>query len=241
MQFKLTFEKDKKKLVIFSLPQTNHYQTIQNQVCNPAADQLIKDKWRNCVGIFSLKNNKKIQIKFKSSSKVYSPKIDKRFSDLLEIIRKEYCHTLDYLTYGNPIDGLHSYKQALDEKITDCGGFSTYLAWRLKSKNILSRLVVGFLVKENLYTKLFSNFDFCGLNFEFLSMHAWLEVLLPNKIWVPLDPSIEWRRNKGLTKREGGLGYIPADRLVTSFGQNFKLKIENKIYQFDLLQKPIYL
>lgn len=241
MQFKLTFGKDKKKLVIFSLPQTNHYQTIQNQACIPAADQLIKDKWKNCVGVFSLKNNKKIQIKFKSSSRVYSPKIDKRFSAVLEIIRKEYCHTLDYLTYGNPVEGLHSYKQALDEKITDCGGFSTYLAWRLELKDISSRLVVGFLIKENLYSKLFSNFGFFSLNFEFLSMHAWLEVLLPNKIWMPLDPSIEWRRSKGLTKRGGGFGIIPADRLVTSFGQDFKIKMHDRIYRIDLLQNPVYL
>ncbi|GIW63360.1 MAG: hypothetical protein KatS3mg091_162 [Patescibacteria group bacterium] len=60
-------------------------------------------------------------------------------------------------------------------------------------------------------------------------MHAWLETQLPNKVWFPMDPSLEWKRKKGLTKRQGGFGYIPADRLVVSFGCDFDIKIGGKI------------
>ena len=160
---------------------------------------------------------------------------------LKKIIEKLYYFTLNYLTYGKPTKGLYSYRQALDEKITDCGGFASFLASLLHSLNIPTRLVVGFFLKNDLMTKLFSNFDFYILNFNSLKMHAWLEALLPDNSWLPLDPSIEWRRNKGLTKRKGGFGFIPDDRLVVSFGCDFRMKINGKIYQIDLIQNPVYI
>jgi len=161
-------------------------------------------------------------------------------TSLLMMIKSLYIYTLDNLIYGKPIDNLYSYDQALTEKITDCGGFSTLLLSLLQSVNIPARLVVGFLIKEeNTFQKVFRTFNFALLTFDFLSMHVWVEVLLPDSTWFPLDPAVEWRRNRGLTKRQGGFGIIPADRLVVSHGQDFIIPHSNNIYKVDLLQNPL--
>jgi transglutaminase-like putative cysteine protease len=161
-------------------------------------------------------------------------------TNLLTVVKKLYDFTLEYLTYGKPIDGLYPYSQALKEKTTDCGGFSTFLASLLQSQNIPSRLVVGFIIKKNIIKDLLNPFHVLRYTFHNLFMHAWLEVLLPDGSFFPLDPSIEWRRKKGKTQRQGGFGFIPADRLVTSYGCDFELNINGKNYKIDLLQKPIY-
>jgi len=161
-------------------------------------------------------------------------------TSLLMMIKSLYIYTLDNLIYGKPIDNLYSYDQALTEKITDCGGFSTLLLSLLQSVNIPARLVVGFLIKEeNTFQKVFRTFNFALLTFDFLSMHVWVEVLLPDSTWFPLDPAVEWRKNRGLTKRQGGFGIIPADRLVVSHGQDFIIPHSNNIYKVDLLQNPL--
>jgi transglutaminase-like putative cysteine protease len=175
-------------------------------------------------------------------------------TNLLTVVKKLYDFTLEYLTYGKPIDGLYPYSQALNEKITDCGGFSTFLASLLQSKNIPSRLVVGFLIKRRSFLKeILSIVNLPKLIFKFkklevrwltlgdLLIHAWLEILLPDGSFFPLDPSIEWRRKKGKTQRQGGFGFIPADRLVVSYGCDFDLNINGKNYKIDLLQKPIFI
>ena len=159
--------------------------------------------------------------------------------NLMNIINRFYRFTLDYLNYGKPIEGLYTYKQAMEERITDCGGFSTFLISFLNSINIPARLVVGYIIKINRWQNLIpSNYQ---LTINNLLIHSWLEVLLPDDTWFPLDPSIDWRRRRGLTERKGGFGYTPADRLVTSFGCDFKININNKNYQIDLLQNPVYL
>jgi len=159
--------------------------------------------------------------------------------NLLKLVKKLYDFTLDYLTYGKPIDGLYPYHQALKEKITDCGGFSTFLASLFESQNIPSRLVVGFLIKKNIIKNFLKTLQVTRYTFNDLFMHAWLEILLPNNQWFPLDPSIEWRRKKGLTKRQGGFGFIPDDRLVASYGCDFNLKINGRNYKINILQKPL--
>lgn len=158
---------------------------------------------------------------------------------LQRIASKLYDFTVKYLSYGKPIKGLYSYKQTLEDRTTDCGGFSTFLASLLQSLGIPSRLVVGYLINEDIFHKLFPNYF--QLTTKNLIMHAWLELILPDKQWFPLDPSIEWRRGKRLTKRKGGFGYIPADRIITSFGQDYKIDLDHKKYSADLLQDPIYL
>ncbi len=171
--------------------------------------------------------------------KQIAKKIVGQDTNLYQIIEKIYFYTLNHLAYANPIEGLYSYHQALEEKKTDCGGFSTFFISLCHSLNIPSRLVVGFLIKENILKKIFNMFHVLRYKFHSLTIHAWPEILLPDKNWLPLDPSIEWRRKKGLTKRKGGLGYLPADRLAVSFGCDFKIKMGKKNYQFDILQKPI--
>lgn len=167
-------------------------------------------------------------------------KIINKEKNLKKIIRKLYDFTLDYLTYGKPIEGLYSYKQAMNKKITDCGGFSTFLASLLHSLNIPTRLVVGFLIKKNFLKKILSMLNVRCLTLDDLSIHAWLESQLPNNLWFPMDPSIEWKRKKGLTQRQGGFGFIPADRLVVSFGCDFKIKTDKITKELDILQNPVY-
>jgi len=160
---------------------------------------------------------------------------------LNDVVNKLYYFSMNYLTYGKPIDGLYPYNQALKEKTTDCGGFSTFLASLLQSQGIPCRLVIGYLIKKNFLVNFFSAFDLSLLTFNSLFIHTWLELKLPDNSWFPLDPSVEWRRTKGLSRRQGGFGHIPADRLVVSYGEDFNLEINGKIYQIDLLQKPFSL
>lgn len=280
MKFLLKFKKNiKNNLLIFSLPQSNHYQKITNLQINSEKNyQIINEKkWENKIIIFKptqnlnqtiisfnhtpikikkqINKNLTINSYKKNIPKLYlapnrfinnqdpqiktlAKKIIGKEKNLYQIIKKLYDFTLDYLNYGKPTEGLYSYKQALTEKTTDCGGFSTFLASLLKSQNIPCRLVVGFIIKDNFLKRILNTFHVLRYTFHDLFMHAWLEVLLPDNSWFSLDPSIEWKRKKGLSKRQGGFGYIPADRLVISFGCDFDIKINEKNYKIDLLQKP---
>jgi len=282
-RFCLKFSENRGQLLVFSLPQTNHYQQISDVKINPPVSKIITDiQWGNKTLVFRLNDvQKNIIIQFKHHPRLinkiivknrqitdYQPRLSKfrfyfkpnlfvngqdphviRLSkkiigkeiNLNRIIKKLYDFSLDYLTYGKPIKGLYSYKQAMKERTTDCGGFSTFLASLLQSVNVPSRLVIGYLIKKNIIKKLNSMFHVPCYMLNDLIMHAWLEVLLPNQSWFPLDPAIEWRRINNQTKRQGGFGLIPADRLVTSFGCDFKIIIEENDFQIDLLQQPIYL
>ena len=256
----LSFQKKRGVYLVFSLPQTNYYQEIIDLATIPFKSYNLSG---NKVAIFYLNDvEKEVKIDFQTKLKPYSVFIDKNYkiSDYsrnvftssnrfingqdpeiikiankavgkeknLEIIIKNlYLFTRKYLTYGKPTEGLYSYKQAMEERITDCGGFSTFLASLLQSQNISSRLVVGYIVKPNFFQKLFP--EYLILNTKYLRIHAWLEVMLPDKKWFPIDPST------------GKFGVLPANRLVTSFGCDFNLKIDNNSYQIDLFQNPIYL
>lgn len=257
--------------VIFPLPQSNHYQEIDNlSFSSPLS--LTSDNWGNLIGIFEGKERKNIYFWYsprglelelpKFYLEDYSPKLLAYYSFLLkpnrftngkakEIsviirdwkeeknlriqIKKAYSFVQENLIYGKPTVGLYSFQQALKERITDCGGFSTLLISLLQGLGVPCRLVIGFILKKKRSIFL----RFFPLSFNSFLMHAWAEILLPDGCWFPLDPAMEWRRNHGLTKREGGFGIIPPDRLVVSFGQDFKIKIKRKIYQIDLLQYPI--
>jgi len=161
--------------------------------------------------------------------------------NILIIAQKLYQHTLKYLTYGSPILGLYSYSQALQKQTTDCGGFSTYLLSLFQSIGIPGRLVVGFVIKKSVRLNLSSFMNLLSLDFNSLLMHAWVEIRLPDKTWFPIDPSMEWRRVNGLTKRLGGFGVIADDRLVISYGEDIKVEIDKIKFTIDLLQHPIYL
>lgn len=175
------------------------------------------------------------QIKQQTKSILHNEK------NILIIAQKLYQHTLKNLTYGHPILGLYSYSQVLQNQITDCGGFSTYLLSLFQSIGIPGRLVVGFVIKKSVLSNLLSFINLRPLNFNSLLMHTWAEIQLPNKAWFPMDPAMEWRRTKGLTKRLGGFGVIPDDRLVISYGEDFKINIKEKEFILDIIQYPTYL
>lgn len=277
---RLLFEKKNKKYLVFSLPQTNHYQEINNLSLDQKLLKTVSDGWGNKVVCFSLSDVNNITLQFLYTPRLIVKTIQKNwvlrdyksgvYNTLIttpnlfingkdpkivklsqSLIKKEqnvsmaarifYDFVLNYLSYGNPIEGLYPYTQALKEKVTDCGGFSTLLLSLFQSIGIPGRLVVGFLLKENLTQKILSTFNLSLLTFNSFFIHAWCEILLPDNSWFPMDPSVEWRKKHNQSKRTGGFGEIPADRLVTSFGQNFKITIDDKKYMIDLLQLPVYL
>ncbi len=277
MNFYFKFKSDSK--IVFSLPQTNHYQEIANLKIFSLNTKIIKDSiWNNKILLINPnKENKETKIFFNLIPKIYQIDIDNNLTiddyqksnfkvinnqfingqnqhikslakkitgdekNLKRVIYKLYNFTLNYLTYGQPTEGLYTYYQGLKDKVTDCGGFATFLGSLCQYFNIPTRLVVGFLIKNNPIKNFFSNFKLVSLDFNDLLIHAWLEIKLPNKTWFSVDPSIEWRRNKKLTNRQGGFGYIPNDRLVVSFGCDFKIKINHQLKKIDLLQKPVFL
>lgn len=151
------------------------------------------------------------------------------------ILKVFYYETLKFLTYGNPIRGIYSYQDALFKRVTDCGGFSTFLGTLLLTQGIPCKLVVGYLYKLGKSYALKRALNL-SQGFESISMHAWLEVLEDDGSWFPVDPSIEWERINNKNERLGGFGIIPADRLVLSYGQNHKFKYKSKNYQFPILQ-----
>ncbi len=103
---------------------------------------------------------------------------------------------IEYLTYGNPIDGLYTAQEARDKRVVDCGGFDTLLQDELKKKDIESNVVAGFWSDGN--------------------MHAWLEIGT-----IPADPSMEYLRKHGRTRKSGMLGFVGSDRIAFSTGNPF--------------------
>jgi transglutaminase-like putative cysteine protease len=162
-------------------------------------------------------------------------------TNLYQLAQSLYRFTLNYLSYANPIEGLYRFDEALKKRRVDCGGFSTFYLSLLQSVGVPGRLVVGYMIKSNPVKKFLQLVNFSPFTFNNILIHAWVEILLPNGCWFPADPSIEWKRNKGLTKEKGGFGSIPGNRLVTSFGCDFRLKINNKVYNIDIYQSPKFL
>ncbi len=135
-----------------------------------------------------------------------------------------YNHVVSKLAYANPIRGLYAFHDALTLESVDCGGFSTLLISLLHARKIPARLVVGFFASKKSYD----------------SMHAWLEALLPNGTWMPLDPSQDhlFRRGRDRTK-SGRFGAIGSDHIVTSVGCDIPIPIRGVVHRIDLLQYPV--
>jgi len=247
--------------LIFSLPQTCHYQTISDLKI-PEGKILREAKWKNKIFTHTLNDVSwnKNKLSFKANLHPYTNHIDKKWTindysvkpeknrfingfdpkiiklvknvvgretNLAKVINELFIFTRKYLKYGKPIEGLYPYKQAMEERITDCGGYSTFLASLLAAVKIPSRLVVGYIVKPNLFQKIFPKYLI--LNTKYLHIHAWLEVMLPNDEWFPVDA------------QTAKFGALPANRLATSFGCDFEINIDNKKHVIDLLQNPIYI
>lgn len=138
--------------------------------------------------------------------------------------RKLYNFVLSYLEYKNPIMGLYSYEEAFEKRQVDCGGFCTLLASLLASVHISSSLAVGFLKT---------------VTPPYAAMHVWLEIHMKDGSIFPLDPSVDWRRRKGISRRWGGFGYIGSDRVVVSYGTDIFLTIHGKKMHFPIVQHPV--
>jgi transglutaminase-like putative cysteine protease len=269
--------------LVFSTPQTNHYQKISHLKIFPQKFNTKTDRWGNEIKIFTLNDVKQnliilsfdyqpqtinyqteIMEKFtlgdykrKSHRQYFQPnqfvngkdqriitlakKILKRNITLYQITQSLYLFTLDYLSYANPIEGLYRFDEALEKRKVDCGGFSTFYLSLLQAVGIPGRLVVGYLIKSNPAKDFLQLVNLSPFTFNNLLIHAWVEILLPNGCWFPADPAIEWKRNKGLTRQEGGFGIIPPNRLVVSYGCDFRLKLKNKVYNIDIYQNPKFL
>lgn len=129
-------------------------------------------------------------------------------------------YVVNNLQYGNPITGLYTTSDALNNDKVDCGGFDTLLASLYIAQKIPARIISGFFANEN------------------NQMHAWIEVFLPSKGWIAADPSIEKLSKEGRSKKRAELGNIPADRIALSLGQAFKLGLGGKVLKLDILQNP---
>lgn len=130
-------------------------------------------------------------------------------------------YVISSLTYGNPIDGLYTSQQAIDNDCVDCGGFDTLMIALLGAVGIPARLVSGFWLDG-------SKND----------MHAWLEILLPDETWVVADPSIENLRKHKRTRKQGALGLAGSDRLVVSVGSDLEVAIADQRITIPILQHP---
>ena len=153
-------------------------------------------------------------------------------------VRVLYQQTLDYLTYGLPIEGLYPYSQALENRVTDCGGFATFLATLLQIQGIPARLVVGYLLKNHWPGLIKQNLGLAK-TWADLSMHAWLECQLADGSWLALDPAVAWRLRHDFSQRKVSLSDVPADRLVLSFGHNHHWTGAKQDYHWPILQKPL--
>jgi len=265
-RFTLNFKNTDDSL-IFPHPKSNQYQTISDLRYSSNAEHVTENEFENSILLFPPSSDSFLSftqvrkavnydidtVKILSS---FDPKSDDKYISatdsslvalskkilgktdlsLNEIVRALYEYQIVNMEYGNPIEGLYTYSEAMNNNKTDCGGFATLLASLLKVNNISSRLVVGHLMsrkKKTLFKQLFHR----ELSIDDISMHAWLEIP-SDKGWFPLDPSIEWKRMRGLSKRLGGFGHIPNDRLVLSYGHNNLLNIRGKKYYFPIMQHP---
>ena len=72
-------------------------------------------------------------------------------------------------------------------------------------------------------------------------MHAWVEALLPDGTWWPMDASVEWMRLRRRSYKHGAFGHIGSDRIVISVGTNHLIRHQNQEYPVGMLQLPMLL
>lgn len=142
--------------------------------------------------------------------------------NIAKIIARLNAYAVSRLSYGNPIEGLYSFSDALEKEKVDCGGFDTFLVSLLIAAGIPARVVSGFFAgyAEN-------------------SMHAWVEALLPDGTWFPLDPSMEKLSAEGKTKKSGKFGFVGSDRVALSMGCDIPIAIDGAEDRVAILQNPL--
>ncbi len=143
-------------------------------------------------------------------------------SRVISVLKRLNVYVSENIVYGNPIPGLYSDEQALNEKVVDCGGFASLYCSLAISLGIPSRIVSGFWA-----------------GYEKNGMHAWAESLLPSGVWIPVDPSVENLRQRGATRKSGRFGYLGSDRIALSRGCDIPLQVYGQTVHTDILQNPI--
>lgn len=176
--------------------------------------------------------DQEISAKYLGSNRFLKPedsRVQKLAGELVgeekEVARIIAClneYVVSHLTYGNPITGLYSASDALEKEKIDCGGFDTLLGSLLMASGIPVRIVSGF---------------FAGYSEN--SMHAWLEALLPNGKWFPLDPSMERLNRDNATKKSGKIGCVGSDRIALSWGCDIPIRVGEEEIKADILQNPL--
>lgn len=86
----------------------------------------------------------------------------------------------------------------------DCTEFASLLIALSRSQKIPARYLEGILYLEN-------ERDNGGI-----AEHAWLDVNLPGKGWVPMDPTL----GRSPLTRSDYFGKVPADRFIVTLGRN---------------------
>lgn len=154
-----------------------------------------------------------------------------------KIVKNIYEETLKYLSYGRAIRDLHPYTQALEEKVTDCGGFATFLASLLGSQGFQTRLAVGYLLK-NTWRQQLKKAIKSNQTWSDISMHAWLEVALSDGSYLPLDAAVDWRYRHGQSQRQASFAQLEADRLLLSYGCDQELSWQGEKFSLPIWQHP---
>jgi hypothetical protein len=164
--------------LMIPVPITTEYQEIM---------PIFKERAMSFDVVLNAGENKFVSVPF--SARV----VPRRYKNLIppEIIRANEF-VIEYLTYGNPIDGLYTAREAREKRIVDCGGFDTLLQDELKKEGFKSTVISGFWNDGK--------------------MHAWIEI----DGGIPADPSVEYLRRHGRTKKSGELGFVGSDRIAIS-------------------------
>lgn len=168
-----------------------------------------------------LQSNQLINIQDDNIQQLVEP-ILQRYTAVMDITTALYELVLKTLTYGNPIRGLYSPQQALQKRCVDCGGFSSLLIALYRACGIPARLVAGYWAG-------YKNND----------MHAWMEFMLPDGTWIPIDGSTDYLRRQQRTYKTGEFSFVGSDRIVYSTGLNHTVEINGAELSLDILQTPI--
>jgi len=141
--------------------------------------------------------------------------------NVVMVMKKINNFVISTLIYANPISGLYDAEFALTYRKVDCGGFSTLFASLAMSLGVPCRIVSGFWAG---YVK--------------STMHAWVEFMLPDGTWIPVDASVEQLFEHGKSYKSGHFGFVGSDRIVMSYGCDIPLEFNGKKVFIDILQNP---
>jgi transglutaminase-like putative cysteine protease len=118
-------------------------------------------------------------------------------------VRSFYNYIGDNLVYTfNDYDW--GAQATFGEMGADCTEYASLMIALSRSQRIPARYLEGILYLEN-------DRDNDGIQ-----EHAWLEVYLPGKGWVPMDPTF----GRSPLTRSDYFGQVPADRFIVTLGRN---------------------